>query len=133
MSETRMVISPGASTTRVIAITEGPSGSETVLKARLPAEPAHPRAVQWLLESVALWQGTAVRAALCAGAPGHTYVTRLYPAWFADFGNALYSLEVVEGHRARRVHKDAVALEGDFRDLRQLSLAMPTRCNGARR
>lgn len=124
MDELRMVISPGASTTRVIAITEGPSGSETLLKARLSAEPSHPRAVQWLLEAVALWQGARVRAALCAGAPGRTYVTRLYPAWFADFGGALYDLEVVEGRRARRVHKDAVALAGEFRDLRQLSLAM---------
>lgn len=127
MSELRMVISPGAEATRVIAIAESASGSETLLKARLSAEPSHPRAVQWLLESVALWQGARVRAALCAGAPGRTYVTRLYPAWFADFGGALYELEVVEGRRARRVHKDAVALEGEYRDLRQLSLAMGAR------
>lgn len=124
MDELRMVISPGASTTRVLALTEGPSGSETLLKARLSSEPSHPRAVQWLLESVALWQGARVRAALCAGASGRTYVTKLYPAWFADFGGPLYELEVVEGHRTRRVHKDAVALAGEFRDLRQLSLAM---------
>lgn len=124
MGELKMVISPGASATRVIAMTEGPGGSETLLKARLSAEPSHPRAVQWLLESVALWQGARVRAVLCAGEPRRTYVTRFYPDWFADFGGALYDLEVVEGRRPRRVHKDAVVLEGAFGDLRQLSLAM---------
>jgi hypothetical protein len=66
MNELRMVLSTGASATRVIAISAGPSGSETLLKARLAAEPSHPRAVQWLLEAVALWQGTMVHAALCA-------------------------------------------------------------------
>lgn len=124
MRELRMVISPGAEATRVIAVAESTTGSETILKARLSAEPSHPRAVQWLLESVALWQGARVRAALSAGVPGRTCVTRLYPAWFADFGGALYDLELVEGRRVRRVHKDAVALEGEFRDLRQLSFAM---------
>jgi len=127
MSELKMVISPGESSTRVIAMTEGPRGSETLLKARLPAEPSHPRAVQWLIESVALWSGARVRAALCVGASGRTYATTLYPAWFADFGGALYDLEVVEGRPPRRTHKDAVALAGEFRDLRQLSLAMGSR------
>jgi len=124
MSELRMVLSPSATATRVIAIAESASGSETLMKARLSPEPAHPRAAQWLIEAVALWQGGPVRAALCAGASARTYVTRLYPEWFADFGNALYQLEVVEGRRARRVHRDAIALAGEFRDLRQLSLEM---------
>jgi hypothetical protein len=123
MSELRMVLSPGETVTRVIATAQSSSGSETLLKACLRAQPAHPRAVQWLLEAVALWEGTAVRAALCAGKPGPTYVTRLYPDWFTDFGSSLYSLEVVEP-RPRRVHRDRTRLGGDFRDLRQLSLAM---------
>jgi hypothetical protein len=120
MDELKMVVSAEASATRVIATQVSPSGSETLLKARLSAQPSHPRAVQWLLEAVALWQGRTVRAALCAGAPGRTYVTRLYPDWFADFGNALYTLELLEGRR--RVHRDDVRAMGDFRDLRQLSL-----------
>jgi len=124
MNELRMVLSPGPSATRVIAIAAGADGSETVLKARLLPAPAHPRAVQWLLEAVALWQGETVRAALCAGAPGRSCATNLYPEWFADFGNALYSLELVEGRRGRRVHRDAVGLGGEFRDLRQLSFEM---------
>lgn len=124
MSELRMVLSAEASTTRVIAISAGSSGSETLLKARLAPEPSHPRAVQWLLEAVALWQGTTVHAALCAGEPRRTYVTRLYPDWFADFGNGLYTLELVERRHARRVHRDALRAMGDFRDLRQLSFAI---------
>jgi hypothetical protein len=117
-----MVRSPSATATRVIAVAERASGSETRMKARLSPEPSHPRAVQWLLEAVAVWRGAPVRAALCAGGPARTYVTRLYPEWFADFGNALYPLEVVEGRRARRVHRDALALAGELRDVRQRSL-----------
>lgn len=59
-----MGISPGPSATRVIAMA-GPG--ETILKARLSPQPAHPRALSTLLEAVALWQGTQVHAALCAG------------------------------------------------------------------
>jgi hypothetical protein len=124
MNELRMVLSPGPTATRVIAISGSATESETVLKARLSPTPSHPRAVQWLLEAMALWQGTVVRAALCAGRPGRSYVTGLYPDWFADFGNALYTLELCEARRPGRRHQDAVGGMGDFRDLRQLSLDM---------
>jgi hypothetical protein len=93
-----------------------------LLKARLSAQPSHPRAMQWLIEALALWEGMTVRAALCAGEPGRLYVTRLYPDWVADFGNALYTLELIERRRARRVHRDGVRAMGEFRDLRQLTL-----------
>ena len=63
MSTIWMGISPGPQSTRVIAMA---GASETILKARLAREPAHPRAMATLLEAVALWQGTTVRAALCA-------------------------------------------------------------------
>ena len=125
MNELRMVVSPGPSATRVIAFAEGPTRSETLLKARLSAEPSHPRAVQWLLEAVALWEGRPVRAALCADASARTYVTRLYPAWFTDFGTALYTLEVAEPRTGRRArHRDALRGMGDYADLRQLSLSI---------
>src|SRR5262249_57724470 len=39
------------------------------LKARLPAEPRHPRAVETLCEAVALWCGRKVLAALAADNP----------------------------------------------------------------
>ena len=63
MTDTWMAIAPEKHATRVIAMA-GPS--ETILKARLLRSPAHPRAMATLLEAVALWQGTHVRAALCA-------------------------------------------------------------------
>lgn len=58
-----MGVSPGAEVTRVIALQD----NETILKAHLASAPSHPCALQWLLEAVALWQGTAVRAVLSAG------------------------------------------------------------------
>jgi hypothetical protein len=74
-----------------------------VLRAELSPDPAHPRAVQWLIEALALWQGQPVHAVLAADASSTTYVTRLYPAWFTDFGGALYTLEFREG-RYRHAH-----------------------------
>lgn len=123
MTELRVVLSPSAETTRVIAISTTAGESETVLKARLIAEPHHHRAVPWLLEALALWQGVRVRAVLAAGASGPTCVTRLYPEWFTDFGGPLYELEVAEPRRRAR-HRDAVGLVGDFRDIRQLALQL---------
>jgi hypothetical protein len=57
-----------------------------------------------MLEAIALWQGSPVHAALVARERGATYVTRLYPDWFTDFGSALYTLELVDerGLRGRR-------------------------------
>jgi hypothetical protein len=118
-----MKIAPAATGTRVIAIETTATAEETVLKARLRSQPSHPRALQWLIESLALWQGEPVRAALCAPDRSDICGTYLYPEWFADFGGPLYSLEVVDATvRARRVRRDAVGGLGDFRDLKQLRL-----------
>jgi hypothetical protein len=125
MSELRMTLSLGAAVTRVIAVDTRRENSETLLKARLAPAPAHPRALQWLLEAVALWQGTAVRAAVHAAPCAASSATNLYHDWFADFGNALYTLQLCEGQPARRrAHKDAIGFGGEFHDLRQLTLQM---------
>lgn len=58
-----MGIAPGPVTTRVIAMA---GAKETILKARLCAEPKHPRALGTLLEAIALWEGRHVHAALAA-------------------------------------------------------------------
>mgnify|MGYP001054359640 CR=1 FL=1 len=112
-----MAVSPGASATRVLAT----DGSETILKARLSRAPSHPRALQWMLEAVALWQGRHVHAVLCAPRSGDRSHVPLYPEWFDDFGGALYSLEWIP-HEAPQRPRDAVGAMGEFRDLKQLRI-----------
>lgn len=118
MTDIWMAISPERHATRVIAMA-GPS--ETILKARLSPEPAHPRAMATLLEAVALWQGARVRAALCAAEKDGASDSSLYRQAFTDVGGPLYSLDWVPAHRVRRRHRD-VAGVGNFADLRQLVL-----------
>jgi RHS repeat-associated protein len=60
--------------------------SETILKARLAPTPAHPRAMATLLEAVALWQGSPVRAALAAAESGEGSDSSLYREAFTDHG-----------------------------------------------
>lgn len=123
MGELRVVVSMSSSGARVLATLQDSQERETILKARLSPSPSHPRALQWLLESLALWQGVPVRAVLAAGKPRSGCGTSLHADWFADFGNALYSLELDPGGRARRPrHRDCVGALGDFSDLRQLTI-----------
>ena len=123
MGELRVVVSMSSSGTRVLATLQDSQERETILKARLSPSPSHPRALQWLLESLALWQGVPVRAVLAAGKPRSGCGTSLHADWFADFGNALYSLELDPGIRGgRRRHRDCVGALGDFSDLRQLTI-----------
>jgi hypothetical protein len=104
--------------TRVLA-TVGPS--ETILKARLSANPQHPRAVPALLEALAIWEGAPVRAALVVDGPDGSSATRLSLDAWADFGGApLYTLEFVRGLKRR--HRDDLGGLGPFADLRQLTL-----------
>ncbi len=109
-------ISPGPERSRVL-VQDGPG--ETLLKARLPAVPAHPRAVATLCEALALWCGQPVRAALAAGGPGTSFdMTR----WLGQDGptaNALFEMAVVSVARPPR-DRDRLEGLGDFRDLRQL-------------
>jgi hypothetical protein len=121
MSELRVVIAPSPSTTRVLVTEHDASGTQTLLKAHLRADPSHPRALQWLLEALALWQGQTVHAALVADGTAHSYGTHLYGDWFAEHDGALYRIELVE-RRGRRAHRDRVRAMGSFGDLRQLVL-----------
>lgn len=113
-----MGISASMAETRVLAM-RGPS--ETILKARLGREPSHPRALATLLEAVALWQGTRVRAALCADDERLTRESNLYHGAF-DFGGPLYTVDWVPGPLARRRRHRDVRGMGPFADLRQLLL-----------
>lgn len=119
MTETWMAIRPGKQGTRVLAVQ--PSG-RTVMKARLSTSPTHPHALGALLEAVALWQGTTVRAVLVAGAGSATCGTSLFRECFADFGHLpLYELSYTSSDRREPIVRGRDGL-GGFSDLRRLLL-----------
>ena len=120
MTTLSMTIAPGPQGTRVL----GTDGNEVCLKGRLESPPKHPRALKWLLESVALWQGRPVRAVLCAGGRHRTYATAFRADWFTDFGGPLYRLEVVDEQQVRRAARlrDPLSGFGTFADLKQLRI-----------
>lgn len=114
------VIAPGPTVTRVL-ITE--SHEITRLKALLPPHAAHPRALPFLLEAIALWEGVKVDAAIAVDEWDATSATSLYHDAFHDRGSALYALAFVPVARARRArpcYPDALRM-GDFRALRNLT------------
>ncbi|WP_394827956.1 hypothetical protein [Pendulispora albinea] len=119
MTDIWMGISPGPLTTRVLAMA---GARETIVKANLRADPAHPRALATLLEAVALWQGQKVRAALCAKDRDGASDSTLYRAAFGDEGGLLYSLDWLPALPPRRRRHRDLAGVGDFNDLRQLLL-----------
>lgn len=112
-----MGISPGPEATRVLVTDR----NQVRLKARLSCPPEHPRALPWLIEAVALWQGAPVRAVLCVGGRHRTSAASFRAEWFPDFGGPLYSLEVVEGASGGGLHDPHGGL-GPFRDLKQLCI-----------
>lgn len=112
-----MAVSPGPRSTRVLAM-DGPR--ETILKAELLRDPAHPRALGTLLEAVALWQGAQVRAALCADEQRPSCDSTLYRAAFVDHGAPLYTVAWVPAP-ARKRHRRGLAA-GEFRDIQRVLL-----------
>ncbi len=96
-----MVWSPGAHSTRVLVT----RGQQILLKARLSPGPSHPRAAQWLMEGIALWEGAPVRGVISADARDGGYGSRFWDAVGMDFGGALYSLGLAgpEGERCRQL------------------------------
>lgn len=112
-----MAVSPGAEGTRILVTDR----REVRLKARLSCPPSHPRALSWLIEAVALWEGAPVRAVLSVGGPARTHATTFRADWFPDFGGPLYSLEVVE-QRGRTGVRDRLDGLGSFRDMKQLRI-----------
>jgi hypothetical protein len=119
MSSIWMGIAPGRSATRVIAMH---GAGETILKARLHRDPASSRALPWLLEAVALWQGMPVRAALAADDEQTACDSCLCRSVAIDACTSpLYSIDWVPatGRRRRRINVTGM---GEYRDLRQLLL-----------
>jgi hypothetical protein len=102
--------------TRVLA-TAGTQ--ETLLKARLSPTVQHPRAVPALLEALAMWEGTMVRAVVVVDDRDGSSAARLKLDCIADLvGDPLYQLQFVDGHK--RHHRDRLDGFGPFHDLRQL-------------
>lgn len=112
-----MVWSPGPHSTRVLVT----SGDEILLKAKLSPGPSHPRAAQWLMEAIALWEGAPVRAVISADAQGDGYGSRFWDAVGMDFGGALYSLVLAGPERRLRrqlsMFEDSVPELDGFTDL----------------
>lgn len=119
MNSIWMAIAPGRLFTRVIAMQ---GASDTILKARLRRDPPHPRALATLLEAVALWQGTRVRAALAADDEEIACASCLCPnAYLATETTPLYTVDWVPAAGQRR-RRTGIAGMGEFRDLERLLL-----------
>jgi hypothetical protein len=112
-----MGISPGPLSTRLLAM-RGPK--EVILKAELSRSPASPRAVQALMEALALWEGLPIRAVLVADDHPPSCDTSLYRDAFPDHGvTPFYTLQwVPRGTRRRR--RDVLRGMGEFQDLERL-------------
>jgi hypothetical protein len=101
---------------------------EAIFKGKLRPNPSHPRALPFLLEALALWQGCKVRAALYADESPGGCATSFYPDLFTDPGDtALYALDWVPVVRRRRRRRDDLAGVGDFGDLQRLFLEQALR------
>lgn len=92
----------------------------TVLKARLPHPPRHPRAIPSLLEAIALWAGQPVRAVLAADEPSTSFGST---NWLDDLElclrSPLFDLSVVPRCRPNRPEEDLTGL-GEFDELEAL-------------
>ncbi len=113
----QVVIAPGMHVTRVLA-TDGPQ--RTLLKAHLTPSTSHPRALPFLLEALALWEGAQARAVLAVDEWDASSATTLYRDVFADAGSLLYTLEWAPVTRARRRRTQPLRL-GRFDDLERLA------------
>jgi len=119
MSGPTMVWSPSAESTRVMVR----SGGQILLKAVLSPGPEHPRAAQWLMEAIALWEGAPVRGVIAADGAHDSYGSRFWDAAAMDFGGALYSLRLAGPptiHRQLSLLDDLVPELGAMADLEAL-------------
>ncbi|MGA3122113.1 MAG: hypothetical protein ABSF69_15225 [Polyangiaceae bacterium] len=120
-----MAIRPTQSGAQLLAMQ---SPWEASFKAKLRPNPSHPRALPFLLEALALWQGCKVRAALYADESPGGCATSFYPDLFTDPGDtALYALDWVPVVRRRRRRRDELAGVGNFGDLQKLLLEQALR------
>ena len=113
-----VAIHPHVSGTRILAAS-GPQDA-ALLRATLSRRAAHPRALPWLLESLALWEGKRVRAALVADEAVIRSGTSLFHDVYAELDETpLFTVELMPT-RGRAVAR------ADFRDLHVLLQAIGT-------
>lgn len=94
MDRLKLLIVPSESVTRFVART---ASGRTLLRASLPPEPWHARALPRLLEGLGSF--APLHAALVVPARAPSSATRLYPDWFADAGAETYDLQVIGSSR----------------------------------
>lgn len=111
-----MGVRPSSDATRILL----QEPQRTVLKARLPDAPQHPRALETLAEGVALWCGRPLYVALGVAAEDALCVS---PHWHATVDaltrTPLVTIEPVIGAPRPPWRASARGL-GDFRDVRRL-------------
>jgi len=91
---------------------------ETVLKARMPSSPGHPRAVIDVLEGLALWSGRRLPVVVGVTASSSRCIEDLLPAGPA-WCSPLVELVPVD-HPMRRRRPPRLDGVGDFRELLRL-------------
>ena len=90
---------------------------ETLLKARLASQPAHPRALLTVLEGLALWTGRRLPAALAVDGSSTSSIEALLPDGLC-WDSPLVEIHLLDRQR-RRCRLDGV---GDLRQALQLRL-----------
>jgi hypothetical protein len=118
-----MGVRPGPVVTRILL----ESADGPLLKARLPDGPEHPRALETLAESIALWCGQPLYVALGV-ADGDALCGS--PRWHGTIEamtrSPLVTIDPVFGRpRPPRRRADGLGGLGDFADVRQLRLWEP--------
>lgn len=104
-------ILPDAWSTRILVTDHG----QDLLKARLPTQPRHTRALTTLLEGLALWTATPVHAVLVAAGPlGAFRAEALYEGLLPDSSSNV-ELDIVDPRDHKRLPGP-----GDFRQLHLL-------------
>jgi hypothetical protein len=97
------------------------AGPYPVLKARLPAVPQHPRALETLAEGVALWYNRPLSVALAVDAAEALSASPRWPAALdVLFHTPLVTIELVQGPPRRP--RGGLGGLGAFADVRQLRL-----------
>jgi hypothetical protein len=114
-----MGVVPAPEYVRVLLLDDG---GTALLKARLPQDPRHPRALESLCEALALWCGRPIRAAVAADRPGAWCATK---PWLDTFDaitrSPLCQIDFVASARPPK-RSDGLEGMGDFHDVRQLVL-----------
>lgn len=91
----------------------------TMLKARLPGSPSHPRAVMLLLEALALWYGMPLHAVIDADALGVMQHPEQWARWLGDPPQPHVEVEWVAVPYERRPDRFLESM-GDFVSSRRL-------------